>query len=714
MPEQPGEWRVEIPVPADAPAPPNEHFSLGRPSKTWSYKNAAGGELGHVMRFDLPDGAKSFLPSCYCKHTSTGRAEWRWKSWTPPRPLYGLDRLAARPTTPVLVCEGEKCVDAAAQLLPDWIAVTSPNGSNAAGKADWLPIAQRRIVIWPDADPAGDKYVTDVTRELSALGAIEIKVVALPEEVKAGWDIADAAAEGWTPARALALVEGANPAAQATPADGAREEDDKQGREQDADGRRGKRTPPQRDKLLKIGEAVELWHSSDEKCYATVEVKAHRENLELGKPGFKRWIAKQFYDETGGAPGGQALADALGVLEQMALEGSEREPHLRIAGVDGALFLDLGHRNWNAVKVTGEGWQMVARPAPKFIRSPAMKELPEPEAGASIDALRGFTNVETDAEFALIVAWLVGSIRPEGPYPILLINGEQGTAKSTLAKMLASLVDPRAAVLRALPRDTRELAIAGRNAHLLAFDNVSGLANDMSDALCRMAAGGGFVTRELHSNDKEIIFDAQRPIILNGIPDLASRADLLDRALHVTLAPIAPEARRTERKLFADYRAARPAILGALLDAVSSAIRNSETVEVEHVERMADFCMWVTAAEPGLGWTPGTFMETYRADRAGAVERTIEGDALASAVVKLVERVNLPWEGSATELLAELDLEIKEQVRALKTWPKLPAQLSSRLRRAAPSLRQIGIEIEQGDRASTRDRKRLIVIHRRA
>ncbi len=121
----------------------------------------------------------------------------------------------------------------------------------------------------------------------------------------------------------------------------------------------------------------------------------------------------------------------------------------------------------------------------------------------------------------------------------------------------------------------------------------------------------------------------------------------------------------------------------------------------------------MAAAEPGLGWEPGTFMEAYRADRAGAVERTVEGDAVASAMVAMVERVNLPWEGSATELLAALDLEVKEQVRALKTWPKMPAQLSGRLRRAASSLRQIGIEIEFGDRASPKDRKRLIVIRRR-
>ncbi len=465
---------------------------------------------------------------------------------------------------------------------------------------------------------------------------------------------------------------------------------------------------------MKIGAGVGLWHSADKKCYATVEVADHLENLELGEPGFKRWLSKQFYVETGAAPGGQALTEAVGVLEQIALEGAEHEPYLRVGAGDGALYLDLGDPSWRAVQVTGGGWQVVARPPVKFTRSPAMKAIPEPEAGASIDTLRGFVNVETDADFTLMVAWLVGAFAAEGPYPLLLINGEQGTAKSTLAKMLAALIDPRAAALRALPREPRELAIAGDNGHVLAFDNISKLPEEISDAICRMASGGGFATRELHANRAEVIFDAQRPIILNGIPDLASRADLSDRALHVTLAPIMPEARRTERELFAAFDAARPAILGALLDAVSSALRNRETVALERVERMADFCMWIAAAEPGLGWEPGSFMAAHRANRAGAVELAVESDPVASAVVKLAERVALPWEGSAGELLAELDQEVKEKVRVSRSWPAAPAQLANRLRRAAPNLRQIGIEIEFGGRSTTKDRKRLVVIRRRA
>ena len=163
----------------------------------------------------------------------------------------------------------------------------------------------------------------------------------------------------------------------------------------------------------------------------------------------------------------------------------------------------------------------------------------------------------------------------------------------------------------------------------------------------------------------------------------------------------------------AAFEAARPAILGALMDAVSSALRHIETAKVERVERMADFCMWMAAAEPGLGWDAGTFMDAHRANRANAVALAVEGDSVASAVVKLLDRAAPPWQGSATELLVELDLEVKEKVRTSRSWSGTGLQLANALRRAAPILRQIGIDIEFGERAASKDRKRLITIQRR-
>ena len=218
----------------------------------------------------------------------------------------------------------------------------------------------------------------------------------------------------------------------------------------------------------------------------------------------------------------------------------------------------------------------------------------------------------------------------------------------------------------------------------------------------------------MHSDRDETIFDGARPIVLNGIPTVATtRADLADRALTITLAPIAPEVGRSESALLADFEVARPEILGAILTAVSSALRNAGTVEIAHHERMIDFSMWVTAAEAGLGWETGTFVAAYRANQAGNVELAVEADTVASAVVALCERVSLPWEGNASELLAELEVEVKEKVRASRAWPSSASALGNRLRRCAPVLRAIGIEIEFGDRASTKDRKRLVVIRRR-
>jgi len=406
------------------------------------------------------------------------------------------------------------------------------------------------------------------------------------------------------------------------------------------------------------------------------------------------------------------MESALRVIEMKARRGAQHTPHLRMGEFNGALYLDLGDRNWRVVEVTVDGWRVTDRPPVKLVRSSSMRPLPAPEAGASIDLLRGFVNVASDDDFRLVAGFLVGAFHPDGPYPLLLINGEQGTAKSMLARTVVNLVDPRAAALRSFPRDERDLAILAANARLLAFDNISGIPHWLSDALCRLSTGGGFGTRQLHSDQDEVIFEARRPIIMNGIPDLAGRPDLGDRAISVTLSPIPPEARRAESELLLAFKTAQPEILGALLDAVSSALRHRESIRVERLERMADFCLWVTAAEPGLGWAEQTFMEAYRTNRADGVELGIESDLVALAVRSLMDKLSGPWEGSAGELLPVLEQETSEKAQKSRDWPSSPALLSGRLRRAAATLRLIGIEVVLGTRLPTKDRKRLVRIHR--
>ena len=155
--------------------------------------------------------------------------------------------------------------------------------------------------------------------------------------------------------------------------------------------------------------------------------------------------------------------------------------------------------------------------------------------------MRPLLNVKNDASFVLAVAWLLAALRDRGPYPNLAIGGEQGTAKSMLTAMLRALVDPNSVPLRALPRNEHDVFIAARNSHVLAYDNASGLPDWLSDTLCRLATGGGFSTRQLYTDEDEVLFASTRPVILNGIEDIVSRPDLADRAIFLTLAPIPDE-----------------------------------------------------------------------------------------------------------------------------------------------------------------------------
>ena len=169
------------------------------------------------------------------------------------------------------------------------------------------------------------------------------------------------------------------------------------------------------------------------------------------------------------------------------------------------------------------------------------------------------------------------ALRPRGPYPLLAVSGEQGSAKTVLSKLLKALIDPNAAPVRSLSREERELMIAANNGYLLAFDNLSGLPNWLSNALCRLATGGSFAVRQLYTDDEEILFDATRPILLNGIEEVVSRPDLGDRAIFLMLPPIGEAQRRPESELWREFAIARPRILGALLDAMVHGMRAMTT-----------------------------------------------------------------------------------------------------------------------------------------
>lgn len=204
------EWVPIIPVPDTAGPPPVAHIKRGPPESTWNYRDGDGRLLGQVHRFRTSDGGKEILPVVWARNAA-GREEWRWQQWAVPRPLYGLDRL--RDDRPVLIVEGEKCADAAHEVLGEKLDVVSwPGGGNAVRKVDWAPLAGRKVVLWPDCDAQtrkgsdellpeaqqpGTKAAEAIAQQLMELGCeVRIMRIPAPGERPGGWDVADAIAEG--------------------------------------------------------------------------------------------------------------------------------------------------------------------------------------------------------------------------------------------------------------------------------------------------------------------------------------------------------------------------------------------------------------------------------------------------------------------------------------------------------------------------------------
>jgi hypothetical protein len=464
--------------------------------------------------------------------------------------------------------------------------------------------------------------------------------------------------------------------------------------------------------LVSFAEDAELFHNADVP-YATIDCGDHRETHSVHGKKFRLWLARMFWVKCHRPPASQAMQNALAVITAKALfEGAEAPVAVRISEHDGAIFLNLCDERWRMVQVSPSGWEVVDDAPVKFVRKPGMLPLPVPERGGSLAQLRPLINASDDTTWVLACAWLIGALRGRGPYPVMAVNGEQGSAKSTLCRMFRRLIDPNEADLRSAPKDDRDLMIAASNSWIVAFDNLSTIPPALSDAICRLATGGGFATRELYTDDSEKLFNSTRPIIFNGIEELATRPDLLERAIVINLSSISEEQRKSENALWAQYDKVRPLVLGAALDAVVVALRNIASVKLSRRPRMADFAEWVVAAEPALGWKKGTFLAEYQGNREAANELALEASSVGPIIVNLMHDVP-KWEGTAKELLRELETDRRSDMKTRNRvdWPKTPKALSDALRRIAPTLRRIGYETIFRRKAGG-ERRRLILLHR--
>lgn len=379
--------------------------------------------------------------------------------------------------------------------------------------------------------------------------------------------------------------------------------------------------------------------------------------------------------------------------------------HLRVAEADEKIYLDLADDTWRAVEISAAGWRIVDAPPVRFRRPAGMQALPLPVCGGNINELRPFINLG-DADFLLVVAFLLDTLRVGRPHPVLYLAGGEGTAKSTLTQLLAGLVDPGQLKLRGLPR-LRDLFVAAHNQTILCFDNVSKIPPEVSDGICQLASGAGYAKRKNYTDSDELYIRGSHPVILNGIENCIDRPDLADRAVIITLPRVDAKRRRSDVEFWTAFNSARPRILGALLDIAVRGLGRQHEIRMAELVRVADFQRWAIACEPAFAQA-GDFERAFKSNVSNTVENLLDVDPVAKAIAAFMLG-RTAWKGTAAQLLAKLVRSDPTEARVtrLPAWPRDPARLSKALRSMQATLAKAGIMVNFG-KAVDRRRTRII------
>jgi hypothetical protein len=446
--------------------------------------------------------------------------------------------------------------------------------------------------------------------------------------------------------------------------------------------------------LVDFAKSCELFHTPAGECFATVDVQDHRETYRIKSPDFRKWLNYKFYQKTGGAPSSKAMAEAINAIEAIAsFEGDKHEDFCRLGRHGDKLYLDLCNDEWEVVEIDRDGWRVMPCPSHiKFRRAKGQLALPHPEPG-DINELRPLVNV-TDESWVLLVASLVASLRYPGPYFITLILAGHGGAKTTVLKFMRSLFDPNTAAVRSPPSDEHSLFLAAMNGLLICLDNISLLKEWLLDSLCRVSTGGGFGVREHYTQTDEHLCAVMRPTMVTAIAEFSAREDFLSRCLVIRCPMIPKGSHKPESEIFAEFETARPRVLGALLTAASTAIRNLPHTQPEQLPRMADAFRWVVAAETGLGWEPGTFARHYL-QCEHELDLAILEQPVAIALKRLLDETG-KFEGPTTQLFTSLQECADSQLLSDQLWPRTVKALGAAMKRLTVTLAKNGISVSQG------------------
>lgn len=638
------------------------------------YQDEAGTPIFWRIRLKHPDTQEKWMRPLFYDGKDFKLKEPQFEYG---KPLYRLPGLVNNTNDIVIICEGEHCVD---MLIKMGLLATTSGSADSAQKTDWSVLAGRAVIIWPDHDAAGIRYKEEVAGILQQLNCtikiIDIKALNLHAKGDViDWLLVHPEAKACD-ILALSTIEHVQTVndADVIQAESIEEVQEKRS---------------QASLLVAYVESnTLLFHDKNNEVYAQDNLT--KETRRLDGRSFKDWLVASFYKSTGKSPREQSLREAVSTLSGIARYHSDcHEVYIRVAYYDGCYYLDLGEKSQSrAIEITAGSWKILTHPPVHFLRPEALHPLPEPIPHNSLEALWGLINIPKEARI-LVIAWLLECLRPETPFPVLELIGEQGSAKSTTQSILRRLIDPNACDLRAAPKAVEDIFVSSGMNCIVSYENISYLSPQMQDALCVLATGGGFSKRKLYSDADESVIIVKRPIVLNGISAAITAQDLIDRSISIETPVITM--RNESTRLWQTFRAEHAKLLGALLTIMANALTKLPNINLSSEERprLIEFVHFGMAIAEAMGESKESFLAQFNESREESIARTIDASPVASAIIEWFE---VSRRRTTVLPLKELFLKV-ESHRPTNTdaWPRSPKGFGDALRRISPALRQMGI-----------------------
>lgn len=445
--------------------------------------------------------------------------------------------------------------------------------------------------------------------------------------------------------------------------------------------------------LIQLVEEKGVTFFSDQKenAFVLIPNQDHFEIIPCNGSAIGKWLSGLFWKEKQKTISAEGLRASLSVFHSKAVyEGDKCELSNRATSQDGVIWYDLSNKNWQAVKITPLGWEVVNHPPKLFYRYNHQKEQIKPSRKGNVKKFLEFVNIQNKNHEILLLVWLVSSFIPDIPHTILIIKGIKGSAKSSLTRACREIIDPSQIDKMSPPPNIKEWSQVFEHNYCIPFDNLRKLTHSQSDFLCRAVTGDAVSSRALFTNDEDVIRSYKRVIILNGINLMADQSDLIDRSIVISLDKI--KKRKTESKLIKDFEEAKPLILGGVLDTLSKAMEHFPKIEstLEVKERMADFSLWGCAIAEALGYDQEAFLSAYRQNIQQGSENVIEESVTAQLVLEFMESEK-EWTGTPTEFFIQIKDLAKRKDIPTTEQPKRSNQLSRELNTLKPNLEEQGV-----------------------